>query len=247
MGNSHPVHWPLTDIFISTYPQEGSMVHCTLASMLMTGISNNINLVVNRPDSEYLKCYRHHKGVGIFPMSTQEWEAVKEKPVGWLATLNYMRALQMAANNAIVFEDDIILHDNWYERAMLIVEEIEKDGHEDYILSLYSPTLFTTRTNKSYAQFPVTHFAGCQGIYFPKRMIQGLLEFIQTNAMHHTGIKPDTVVGYWGELNKIPIFTPKHSLIQHIGFKSSMSSLRHDSPSFGLAKDEIWNHKDIRE
>lgn len=197
----------------------------------MSGLNETIHLFVNRPNTGYVDIYKQHRKIKVFPMQEEEWENIKHRPTGWLACLNYLRALNLSENNIIVLEDDVVFHDNWYERTLDLVEDIEQDGHREYVLSLYSATLFTTRTNKNYAIFPANYFAGCQGIYFPKRVLGEYKQFL-AKSLETEESKADIILGDWSRHRAIPIFTPRHSLVQHIGHKSSQNSMWHESPSF---------------
>lgn len=230
-GPGAPARWGTTEIAVSTFPQPESNLHSTLASILMTEVPGFIYLYVDRLDTDYVERYRHHNRIKIIPLHEKEWDNYHKKPNGWLASQNYMRILGMDKNNLVIFEDDIVCHDNWYDRMHDTIMDIEEDGHDQYVLSLYSVTLFTTKTKKSYAQFPKEYYAGCQGMYFPKRMIKSCRDFFW-DELQAENCKPDVVVGRWAEKNNIPIFTPKYSLVQHIGKTSSMNSMWHESASF---------------
>jgi len=229
-----PARYPVTDIAIVTIPREG--IHRTLASLLMNGVDGDIFLVVGRPDARYLEVYRHHSRIHIVPLGADEWEAIKHQPVSWLSCHNYLRALSVSSNNILVVEDDTIFCDSWQGDMERIITEIEQvDRHHDYFLTLYSGTLVTTRTTRPYSLFPYLCFWGTQCIYYPNRVLARTKQFWKEALQMEDfadEIKGDIVLNKFAEDQGIPIFTPKYSLVQHVGQNSSLESTPHESPSF---------------
>jgi len=209
----------------------------------MTGVTGTIHLLAGRPESDYLAMYKHHERIRIMPLGVEEWQVIQNKPPGWLACHNYLRALSLSANNLVVVEDDVAFRDFWQAKMEAVVREIEDVGrYHAYYLSLYSPTMITTRTTRSYGHLPYRFFCGMQAFYYPRRVVEATREFFKS-VLEYEGaegeIKPDIVLNKLAEEQKTPIFTTKYSLVQHVGKQSSLASGWHDSPSFYLEGNTV--------
>jgi hypothetical protein len=244
-----PEPWPVTDVAMLTIPR--SSVHYSLASLLMSGAGGDIFLVAGRPEIEYLQCYAHHERVHICQFDEASWSGMANKPNGWLACYNYLRALSTSDNNLLVCEDDVVFADGWQTAMSALIDEIENtDRNGQYFFTLYSPTMVTTRTKRNHSRFPYHLYAGAQAMYLPRRIVQPIRDVFRNAlamSIYESEIKPDILINIVATERSIPIFTPKHSLVQHIGTSSTMTSTYHRSPTFVKRKQPMTLQVDLRE
>lgn len=221
------------NVVISTCDRPENYIHQTLASMYMGGFPQHykLNLVVSGPDGKYLDCYRHHRNVAILPTPPDLWKSIQDWPKKFKASYNYWRCMITGAHeNSLVFEDDVKFQHGWFPKLFTCITDIERDGYDKYILSLFPPN--QGRSEKSYFAHPKMAWACSQGMYFPKSVRNDIAQFVinATQNVAPTQKEPsdpvylnayDMLIKEYVIGNHIPVFCTVEALVQHTGLMTA--------------------------
>jgi hypothetical protein len=221
------------NVCISTCDRANNYIHQALASMYMGGFPTHydLHLFVSGTSGDYLDRYGQHRHVKIHPTTPQNWTEIAGWPKKFKASYNYLRCLSEAQYpNSLIFEDDIVFQDGWWQKFLYTVSEIERDGYERYILSLFPPN--KCKTEKSYFFHPKMAWACSQGIYFPAAVRDEIANFVWTctNAVAGTQAEPsdppylnayDMLIKEYVLGHGIEVFCTVEALVQHVGMATA--------------------------
>ncbi len=219
---------PNLNIVISTCKRENSYIHQLLSTMALGSSFNfKINLVVSGQDTSYLDIYKHLPNIKIYKCENTEWDVIKHLPNKFKASYNYIKCLMINEfENSLVFEDDVIFQNEWLKKFFICINNIENDGNEKYIFSLFS--FNKCNSMKNYFLVPKLSWAGTQAMYYPKSVLKKIQEYLLeiTNSVSRTQKEPsnppflhayDMIIKEYCMLEDIKIYMPVESLVQHIG------------------------------
>lgn len=219
---------PNLDICVSTCDREKSYIHPMLATMLSDGIPHEakINLIVSGSRSDYLGSYKHLRRMSVSEWDSESWSKISELPRKFRASYNYIKCLSVAGKpNCLVFEDDVVFQNDWWRKFLRCVHDIESDGHERYVFSLFTP--WRLNSEKNYAKVARINWAGTQAMYYPSSVLGPMREYLssltsqvcrQEEPSSPTHLHAyDMIIKEWCILEGVPIFTCTESLVQHVG------------------------------
>lgn len=211
-------------------------IHATLASMYMGGFPADatLHLVISGSDDGYLSNYRHHTNVRLHRTEETEWEKVRGWPAKFRAGYNYGRCLSIQGYpGTLVCEDDIKFQNNWFAKWLRAVNDIERDGHERYILSLFP--VRDVNTEKTYSAYPKMAWACSQAIYYPASVLPEIRDFIVNATLDAVTrlVQPtdppfanayDMLIKEYLLGSDIRLFCTSEALVQHVGRTSTGAS-----------------------
>lgn len=219
---------PNLNICISTCDRENSYIHAMLGTMLADGLpyEARINLVVSGSCGKYLDSYRHLRRFSINAWDDESWLSVSKLPKKFRASYNYIKCLSLHGKpNCLAFEDDLVFQNNWWRKFLRCVGDIERDGHDRYVLSLFTP--WRLKSEKNYAKVARVNWAGTQAMYYPESVLRPMRDYLQSLTNQVCGQREpsdppylhayDMVIKEWCILEEVPIFTCTESLVQHVG------------------------------
>jgi Mannosyltransferase putative len=229
-------------IAIATVPREPQYIHSTLASLFASdpyvhGVAG-LHLFVGAPDPAYLDPYRHHRQIRIEPLP--ESDALRS--AGWTvhrkACLNHYRCLSVPLGNArglCVCEDDVVFCDDFIEKLLAGVREMEEDyGLSRYLLACYVPYRLdepALQRGKRFASYPPHGFYGTQCMYYPKSVLAELAERVRKEGVESYTQPVDMIVKDFG-IEIDGIYGTTRSLVQHVGRQTTGLGNFHTSPTF---------------
>lgn len=157
---------------------------------------------------------------------------------------NFQRAFESAKeipedHYFILLEDDLDFTENWIEKTIKVLNQIED---EEFILNLYSP--YDYETDSDFVEYDIEnnynkHY-GCQATVWKKKTAVDFAKFNRAINFNDYRIQNDSIIfqmdhlmAIYADYKGIPIYTTVPSLVQHIGFKTTgVAQFMHQSPTF---------------
>lgn len=219
---------PDLSVCVSTCDRKNSYVNPMLATMMSDALPRRmkVNLVVSGTCGKYLEAYKHLRRFSVNVWDSESWLKMRELPNKFKASFNYIKCLSILEKpNCLVFEDDLVFQNDWWRKFVRCISDIESDGHERYIFSLFTP--WRINSSKNYAKVARSMWGGTQAMYYPMSILKQMKEYLNslTNevCMQKEPSDPpylhayDMIIKEWCILENIPIFTCVESLVQHVG------------------------------
>lgn len=237
------LHWQPEDIALVflTCPRKPAYLPASLASALLgdplTARLREIAVAVDAPN---LSCVRHltgHRRVRWVKHTRDENERAQSYHLHRRACHNYWRALRLAAPGAravLVCEDDLMFRDGWLSMLLECLDEVHADGVPEFLLAAYSPRDHeepALRRGRFYSKYFANGFYGTQAMLYPAEQLEAVSQLIWSHGVMIPEAPYDLLIQRFAS-ERQHIYTTRHSLVQHVGAKSTGLGGGHLSPSF---------------
>lgn len=239
-------------IAVCTVHRDFPYVHQMLASLFTTGDAiyqfPPVQVMIGSPKFDYLNGYLSRPQLVFDAISEEQFQWMENWQVQQRMLYNYSRCLGMHladADGLLVIEDDIIFRDSFFDLLNEALDEVEAE-HNRYVFAAYNgfdPRLpiMQRRTNKLTVECPHLEYYGTQCCYFPSQIVREVWANLAVGGCYYE--RPaDFMLSHLMMRLKIPICTPRLSLVQHIGeISTGCAAECHHSTTF----DEPWILKDV--
>lgn len=236
--------WQPEDIALVflTCPREPAYLPATLASALLgdplTVRLREIAVAVDAPDLGCVHPLAGHQRVRWVARTEEESARANSYHVHRRACHNYCRALGLASPGAravFVCEDDVIFRDGWLGMLLECLDEMQSAGLRDFLLTAYSARDHEEpymRRGRCYSSYVARGFYGTQAMLYPAAQLQSVRELIWQCGVVTMEAPYDLLIQREA-VEKQHLYTTRHSLVQHVGAKSTgLGDGRHRSSSF---------------
>lgn len=206
----------------------------TLASLYLSGYKDDVHIFPGDLHTQYLECFKENKKINIHPMTQEKWNIIKDWGPERKLNFNWFRS-SFDESNYVIMEDDIVFKDDTFDILPQIVNEIEKDGHKNYILQLFH----AKNSSNNFLYFKPDEYLGDQCTYYPKHILPILKNYLYQlsivegrKVILKTGPRNNHLVDCAGDILKteicqklnIEILAVTNSLVQHMGFNSTIGN-----------------------
>lgn len=237
---------------VMTVQRSPEYIHATLASLFasdpLVHDLKGVHLLVGSADAQYLSGYRHHSRIHIHPMSQAEADQLSKWTLPRKVCFNYHRCLTLATAGAAgicICEDDVLFQDGFVGSMLSAINEMEQE-HKilQYALRLFIPFEFGSEhpvpVGKYCSQYNPRTFYGNQCMYYPSRVSPEIAEVIHKHGIVRYRAPADLLVRAYVEETGA-LYGTSRSLVQHVGFSSTLASMFAHAPSFreGRSKGEV--------
>lgn len=224
---------------IMTATKEENRLEQTLESLEKTGFFDRpehlpLRIIAGSSDCGYLEKYMYDSRFLVDPMSESEARQMRWKELGnaLRRTAGHRRALDPKKVNPgskylMVFEDNVIFCKGWITRFERILEEVEKNYKEKFLLSLsvdgsQTSAIEAYRAGKLYIPLSYASFNTIQAMLYPFWVRD---EYMSVTKMYPGELPHESAISKNMKAMEIPILTTAPSLVQKVGIQSV------DSPS----------------
>ena len=237
------------DIAILTVPRTRPFVHKTMASLIQADDTLPsllpIYFFIDSDQTDFLKQYE--KIAKNIPLGAPELEIRKQWTDVRLAVLyNYWRSLHhfhASEKKLLVCEDDISFAPAWIQKIAPILDQIETEIGNNYILTLYSPydwpKVLGEEDKLPYVVMKKIGFYGTQAVIFSSQARVIVEKYLWEKGIQRLAVPTDLLVRDCCIEEGIPILSLKYSLVQHEGFVTTgctgdagTRGFAHQSPTF---------------
>ncbi|MGO8926568.1 MAG: hypothetical protein ACLQU3_06750 [Limisphaerales bacterium] len=238
----------MIDLAISTVYRPENYLHELIERLPK---ATPIRLIVGSPNYGYLERYRLNSYIEIIGVDPTDWERFKDYTVLHRASWNYWRCLACGVRRGrrkglLILEDDVLPAEGWEDCYEKVIEQIEAQYGEEFVLSLYTSNtiLFESgAADRCYTRYPPPFF-GTQAMYYPEPIRVAFAEHLKHEGVdsflkHYDGVLRDYVA-----VTGIPLFVTTPILFQHIGEVSTgCSEDFHFARSFARKTAYTRRHK----
>ncbi len=233
-------HW-LPTLAVSTCDRQPQYVHDMLLSLyskdLAAGSVPN-RLVVCGPDTRFLgdissvTPFAPRSPVVAETLDAEQWAFMQKQDMKRRVARNFMRLLAGCdmSRRLLALQDDIAFTSGWFGKMLLLVQQLEADVGNNFILSLYASARFK---DGPLAPYDPHRFFGNQALYFTPTARDGLMAYMAI-AEREGKLAPDDMMvkGYVLASASTKLFAANPSLVQHVGECSAIEDRFHRSPTF---------------
>lgn len=225
-----------------TCPREPAYFSATLASALagdpLAARVREIAVAVDAPDLACVGPLLAQNGrVRWVPRSAAESARIADYHLHRRACHNYWRALGLAEGEALaalVCEDDLVFRAGWMGMLLECLDEMQGAGIGDFLLTAYSAgdhEAGALRRGRFYSSYVAGGFFGTQAMIFPRSEVTPVRELVWEHGVVAAEEPYDLLIKRRA-VAKQHLYTTRHSLVQHVGLRSTGLGGGHTSPSF---------------
>jgi len=224
----------LPPVVFTSHERDTNWIFTTLSSLLLSSSQQytpEIHVMVGGDKSSYLDNIKHHRNLYVHPLDTTQVKSWTKKRGNWRGGWNYLRCLnQTGETGVLIVEDDVVFSNDFWDRFLQVQAQVKQHLQtQDYVLDLYSRfpgrPVSAAATHKLFRE-KVHSFCCTQCMYYSQGAARQVYRQLHRDLRISQRWGYDMSIKHLLHTGSVPMFSAYPALVQHIGVRSSIGSLR---------------------